>query len=149
MAKEVILMADVKGLGSEGDVVRVTDGYARNYLLPNKLGAPVTDATRRQLEKKRRERDVRLTEEKAGAEQVRSLVEKASCTITVKTGAESKMYGSVTVSDILNVLKGQGVNLEKHHLDLPEPIKELGVFNIPVKLHPAVQTTLKVWVVEE
>lgn len=149
MAKEVILMADVKGLGGEGDVVRVTDGYARNYLLPNKLAAPVTDATRRQLDKKRKEREVKLAEEKAGADQLRAQVEKASCTITVKTGAEGKMYGSVTVADILGVLKGQGVMLEKHQLDLPEPIKEIGVFNIPVKLHPEVQTTLKVWVVEE
>ncbi|MFH0880374.1 MAG: 50S ribosomal protein L9 [Lentisphaerota bacterium] len=149
MAKEVILMADVSGLGAEGEVVRVADGYARNYLMPQKLGAPVTDATRRQLERKRKDRDAKLVLEKAGAESLRAVVDKASVTITVKTGAEGKMYGSVTLTDILGVLKGQGVALAKHQLDMPEPIKELGVFNIPVKLHPEVQTTLKVWVVEE
>jgi large subunit ribosomal protein L9 len=149
MAKEVILMSDVEGLGTEGEVVRVAEGYARNYLLPRNLAAPVTEATRRRLEKKRKERADQLARDREGAIAVQKALEKVSCTITVKTGTEGKLFGSVTVLDILGVLKGQGVELQKHQLELAEPIKETGVFNIPVKLHPEVQATLKVWVVEE
>jgi len=149
MAKEFILMADVKGLGKLGDVVRVHDGYSRNYLIPNKLAAPVTDATRRQLDKKRKEQDVLLAQQKEAAKLLAQTVEKASCTITVKTGEGGKLFGSVTLNDIVKVLKGQGLELDKGQIEMVEPIKALGVFNLPVKLHPDVQATLKVWVVEE
>lgn len=149
MAKEVILMSDVDGLGAEGEVVRVAEGYARNYLLPRNLAAPVTEATRRRLEKQRKERADRLASDREGALVVQKAIEAASCTITVKTGAEGKLFGSVTAADILGVLKKQNIELQKQQLDLAEPIKETGVFNIPVKLHPEVQATLKVWVVEE
>ena len=149
MALEVILMADVKGLGVEGDVVKASDGYARNYLLPKKLAAPVTDATRRQLEKKRREREARLAQEKESSIALSKLIEQTSCTIAVKAGSEGKMFGSVTAGDITASLKLQGIEVDKHKLQMPEPLKELGVFNIQVNLHPEVQATLKVWVVEE
>lgn len=149
MAKEVILMSDVDGLGAEGEVVRVAEGYARNYLLPRNLAAPVTEVTRRRLEKQRKERADRLARDREGALVVQKAIEAVSCTITVKTGAEGKLFGSVTAADILGVLKKQNIELQKQQLDLAEPIKETGVFNIPVKLHPEVQATLKVWVVEE
>lgn len=149
MSLEVILMADVQGLGAEGEVVKVSDGYARNFLLPKKLAAPVTDATRKQLEKKRREREVRLAQEKEVAVGLSKLIEQTSCTIAVKAGAEGKMFGSVTSADITASLKLQGIEVDKHQLQMPEALKELGVFNIPVNLHPEVQSVLKVWVVEE
>ena len=149
MALEVILMADVQGLGVEGDVVKVSEGYARNYLLPKKLAASVTAATRRQLEKKQRVRAAALAQEKEASVALSKLIDQTSCTITVKAGSEGKIFGSVTVGDIASSLKLQGIEVDKHKLQLPEPIKELGVFNIPVSLHPEVQATLKVWVVEE
>ena len=149
MAKEVILMQDIEGLGSEGDVVKAADGYVRNYLLPKSLAAPVTDATRRRLEKQRRERAVEVVTERADAEKLKAMVEQTSCTIAVKTAAEGQLFGSVGTTEIVAALKDQGVKLDKKLLLLDAPIRELGVFKIPVKLHPDIQATLKVWVVEE
>ena len=149
MAKEVLLMADVKGLGAEGEVVRVAEGYARNYLFPQSLAAPVTEATRRRLEKKRKEREVQLARETEAARKLAATIEQISITIPVKTGEEGKMFGAVTVMDVVNALKAQGVEVERHLIDLPDAIRELGVFNIPVKLHPEIQAILKLWVVEE
>jgi len=149
MSKEVILMADVDGLGIEGDVVKVADGYARNYLLPKSLAAPVTEATRRRLEKKRAEREAQMAAEREAAETLAKKVEGTSCTITVKTGEEGKLFGSVTSMDIVGSLKTQGVEVDKSQVDLPEPIRELGVFNVPVKLSAGIQAMVKIWVVEE
>jgi len=149
MTKEVILMADINGLGNEGEVVKVADGYARNYLLPKSLAAPVTEATRRRLGKKQKEREEQLAGERAEAEALAKSIAAVSCTIAVKTGEEGKLFGSVTSADIVASLKTQGVKVDKHQLELPEAIRELGVFNIPVKLNAGIQGTLKLWVVEE
>ena len=149
MAIEVILMSDVQGLGTEGEVVRVAEGYARNFLLPKKLAAAVTDATRRQLEKKRKEREAQLAVERAEAEALAAKIAQVSCTITVKTGEEGKLFGSVTAGHIAESLKGQGVEIAKAQIELPDAIRELGVFNVPVNLKAGIQTTVKVWVVEE
>ena len=142
-------MADVQGLGSQGDVVRVAEGYARNFLLPRKLAAPVTEATRRQLAKVRKVREEQDVKEQETAQNLVKTIEQVSCTIPVKTGEGGKLFGSVTTTDIVSALKAQGVEVDKHQIDLPEPLRELGVFNIPIKVHPKVQATLKIWVVEE
>ena len=149
MSKEVLLMADVAELGAEGDVVSVSDGYARNYLLPRKLAAPVSEATKRRLAKMRGQREANHQAELAGARELAAKIEKGSCTITVKTGADGKMFGSVTAAHIVDVLKSQGTDIGKHSLQLEAPIRELGVYDVKVKLHPEVQATVKVWVVEE
>jgi large subunit ribosomal protein L9 len=149
MSKEVILMTDVQGLGAQGDVVRVADGYARNFLLPRNLAAPVTDATRRKLEKVRKVREEQDAKALESSQTLVKAIEQVSCTIPVKTGEGGKLFGSVTVPDIVAALKAQGVVVDKHQVDLPEPLRELGVFNIPIKVHPKVQATLKIWVVEE
>ncbi len=149
MAKEVVLMSDIDGLGVEGDVVEVAEGYARNYLLPRKLAAPATGATMRRVEKIRSERRTRLEQELAGAKEIAGKLENTSCTITVKSGEEGKLYGSVTPADVIDALKGQGIELDRKQLDMSGPIRELGVFDIPVKLHPDIHASLKVWVVEE
>ncbi len=149
MATEVLLMSDVKGLGSEGDVVTVADGYARNYLVPQNLAASVTEATRRRLAKLQKEREVQRKAALSDAHQRAEQLKDVSVTIPVKTGEESKLYGSVTSTDIVTALKDQGLELDRHDLLLPEPIKELGVFDVTVKLHAEVAATIKVWVVEE
>ena len=149
MAVEVLLMADVEKLGAEGDVVRVSDGYARNYLLPRKLAAPVTDATRRMLVKRQKEREVRRQSEVTEARALAGRIEKNSYTIVVKVGAEDKMFGSVTSADVAEALKQQGFDVDKRKVALDEPLRELGVYDVKVKLLPEVEATLKVWIVQE
>ena len=147
--KEVILMAKVEGLGAEGDVVQVSDGFARNFLLPRKKAALVTEASRRQVEKKRQERVEREKTELGAAAQMAQSLQSISCTITVKTGDEGKMFGSVTTADIAANLKEQGVEVDRHAVQLKEAIKEIGVYDVQLKLHNDVAATIKVWVVEE
>ena len=149
MAKEVILMSNIKGLGAEGDVVRVAEGYARNYLLPRNLAAPVNAGTRRQLEKNRVVQAANQAAKTADSEKLVKQIEESSCSIPVKTGPEGKLFGSVTVLDIVAALAEQGVKLDKTQVSLEESIKELGVYKVPVNLQRGIQATLKVWVVEE
>ncbi|MBM4149148.1 MAG: 50S ribosomal protein L9 [Lentisphaerae bacterium] len=149
MPVEVLLMADVKDLGSEGDVVKVSDGYARNYLLPRGVAAPVTEATRRKLAKQRAERAAELESQLGGAREMAGRLAKASVTVTVKTGDGEKLYGSVTASDIADALKAQGIELDRGQIELDSAIKDLGVFDVSVRLHPQVDAKVKVWVVEE
>jgi large subunit ribosomal protein L9 len=149
MSAEVLLMTDVKDLGAEGDIVTVADGFARNYLLPRKLAAPVTEATRRRLEKIRREReDVR----KAELEEGRALAAKLegiSLTIAVKVSEADKMFGSVSVADLASLLEEQGFSIDRNNVLLDAPIKDLGVYTVKIKVHPEVESSVKVWVVEE
>lgn len=149
MSLEVLLMEDVKDLGAEGAVVKVSDGYARNYLLPRKLAAPVTAATRRQLEKLRREREAARQLAIGEARQMVVKLQKTSCTVSVKTGKDAKLFGSVTSANIAEALSAQGIEVDRHKIDLAEPIRELGVFDVKIKLHPDVEGSIKVWVVEE
>jgi large subunit ribosomal protein L9 len=149
MATEVLLMADVADLGSEGEVVTVADGYARNFLFPKSMAAPVTDATRRRLAKIREDREAAREAEMRAASELEARLEGVSCTIAVKTGDDEKMYGSVTPADIVEALKNQGIELDKQSLVLDKPIRELGVFDVEVRLHSEVRTAVKVWVVEE
>ncbi len=149
MAMEVILMNDVPNLGITGDVVRVSEGYARNYLLPRQLAAPVTEATRRRIEKKRQERAAQEAVVLAAAQEQAARVGKLALNVVVKAGTEGKLFGAVTAAQIAEALAAQGIPVERHQVDLPEPLRELGKFDVPVRLHPQVTATLKVWVVEE
>lgn len=148
MAIEVLLMTDVPNLGSEGDIVRVADGYARNCLFPQKLAAQATEAMRNRLEKTRKVREEAKKAKIEAAKEFAKSLEKLSITITAKTGDE-KMFGSVTTSSIQDALKAQGVEIDKKDILLDAPIKELGVFDVKIRLAPEVQGTVKVWVVEE
>lgn len=149
MATEVLLMTDIVDLGAEGNVVKVADGYARNYLLPRKLAAPVTEATRRRLAKIQRDREEARRTELTRAREMARRMENVACTLAVKTVENQKLYGSVTAVHIADALKEQGIEIDKQCLILDTPIKELGVFNVKVKLHPEVESAIKVWVVEE
>ena len=149
MVTDVFLMTDVANLGSEGDVVKVADGYARNYLLPKKLGAPVTNETKRRLAKIQEKRRLEHQAELEVARKIEAKLTNISCTIPVKTDETGKLYGSVTSNDIADALKEQGFEIDKHSLLIEKIIKELGVFDIKIRLHPEVETDIKVWVVEE
>jgi len=149
MPKELILMSDVPGLGIEGDLVKVADGYARNFLLPRSLAAPVTDMSRRQLESKQAAREARMRSELEQAQHLVGRLEVESVTIPVKAGPEGKLYGSVHAADIAEALVAQGIEIDRYKVALKEPLKELGVFDVVLKLHPELQTTIKVWIVEE
>ena len=142
-------MADREGVGLEGEIVKVSEGYARNYLLPRKLAVPVTKAALKQLEKNKMERDARHIKELEAAQSIASAIEKISCTITAKVGENDKLFGAVTTTNIIAALKQQGIELDKRKIMLAEPIRELGVFQIKIKLHPQVEVMLKVWVVGE
>jgi len=149
MATEVFLMADVPQLGSEGDVVTVSGGYARNYLLPKNLAAPVTAATRKRLAKIQRDREAAKAAELAAAQKMAARLEGVSCTITVRTSEDEKLYGSVSAADIAEVLKNQGIEMDRHSIQLDAPIKELGVYEVKIDLGSEVEAVVKVWVVEE
>ncbi|MBP7274889.1 MAG: 50S ribosomal protein L9 [Kiritimatiellae bacterium] len=146
MSIEVILLKEVPGLGAEGDVVRVKDGFARNRLLPERLAAPVTEATRRKIEKMRRERDARDAEARAESQALADRIAGAACTIPMKTGADGKLYGAVTAQHLSEALALQGITVDKHQIELDEPIRELGVSSVTVRLTPQVSASLKVWV---
>ncbi|RKX35972.1 MAG: 50S ribosomal protein L9 [Verrucomicrobia bacterium] len=149
MAIEVLLMDQVEGLGIEGDVVKVADGYARNFLFPKGIATEVTEGKKRQIEKKRAQRLVQLETEKAAAEELAKKIEGIECTIAVKVGENGKLFGSVGIPQILEKIKEQGLELDRAKVDLSTPLHELGVFDVAIKLHSEVTGTLKVWIVEE
>ncbi len=149
MAIEVLLMDQVEGLGIEGDIVKVADGYARNFLFPKGIASVVTEGKKRQIEKKRTERLAQLQKEKTAAEELAKKIEGIECTIAVKVGENSKLFGSVGIPQILEKVKEQGLELDRTKFGLTTPLHELGVFDVSIKLHAEVTGTLKVWIVEE
>ena len=149
MSIEVLLMDQVEGLGIEGDIVKVADGHARNYLFPRGMATEVTEGKKRQIEKKRLVRLTQLEKEKGAAEQLAKKIEGIECTIAVKVGENGSLFGSVGIPMILEKIKEQGLELDRSKVVLPAPLHELGVFDVAVKLHPEVTGTVKVWIVEE
>ncbi len=149
MATEVLLMDQVEGLGIEGDIVKVAEGFARNYLFPRGLASEVTEGKKRQIEKKRLERLAQIKKEKSAAEELAKKIEGIECTISAKVGENGNMFGSVGVPQILEKLADAGIEIEKSKVALAAPLHELGVFDVEIKLHAEVTGTLKVWIVEE
>ncbi|HTS17159.1 MAG TPA: 50S ribosomal protein L9 [Verrucomicrobiae bacterium] len=147
MSKQIILTALVDNLGAEGDTVTVADGYARNYLIPKGLAMPATAANLRRVESLRKKREASLAAQLEGAKTTATQLVKQSYTITAAAGEDGKLYGSVTASDISEALKKEGVEVDRRKIALEHPIRELGVFDVDVKLHPEVATKVKIWVV--
>jgi large subunit ribosomal protein L9 len=146
---EVILREHVDNLGRRGDLVRVADGYARNYLLPRKLALLATEGNKKQIERERVKFDARELEEQKVAQAVAERMANVQIEITRKVGETEALYGSVTSGDIAEALAAKGFDLDRRKLQLREPIKKLGEYEIPVKLHPEVTTRIKVRVVAE
>ncbi len=146
---EVILREHVDNLGRRGELVKVADGYARNYLLPRKLALLATDGNKKQIEREKVKYEAKELEEKKVAEAVSERLANVDVEISRKVGETEALYGSVTSGDIAQALAAKGFDLDKRKLVLQEPIKKLGEFTVPVKLHRDVSTQLKVRVVAE
>jgi large subunit ribosomal protein L9 len=145
---EVILKEPVETLGGRGDIVRVADGYARNYLLPRKLALAVTPGNRRQIEAEKQRALAREAEERGGAEALASKLAQVECVVARRVGEKETLYGSVTSADVADALARLGFDVDKRKIHLDEPIKALGEFFVPVKLHRDVTAQVKVLVVK-
>jgi len=146
---EVILREHVDNLGRRGDVVKVTPGYARNYLLPRKLALAVNDNNKRQIEREKKLAEARDMEEKAAAEAVAARLAALDIDIARRVGENDTLYGSVTSADIAQALNAKGFVIDKRKITLPEPLKALGETVVPVKIHRDVTAQVKVRVVAE
>ena len=148
---KVILREDIPKLGSAGDIVSVRGGYARNYLLPRGFAYEATEANVRQLEEEKRRAEQRARREYLEARRRAAALEDMSLTFKARAGEESKLFGSITNADIADRLNEQGLDFEvdRRTIELEEPIKTLGVFSVPVRLHPDVRPEIKVWVVKQ
>jgi large subunit ribosomal protein L9 len=145
---EVILREHVENLGQRGDVVKVAAGYARNYLLPRKLALPVTNENRRQIERERKVAEARELVERQDAEAVSARMAELELSFARRVGENDTLYGSVTSADIADALVERAFDVEKRKVQLHEPLKQLGEFTVPVKLHRDVTAQLKVKVVK-
>jgi large subunit ribosomal protein L9 len=146
---EVILREHVENLGQRGDVVKVASGYARNYLLPRKLALTVTDGNRKQIERERKVADMREAEERQGAEALAARLAAVEIVIARRVGGTEALYGSVTSADIAESLAAKGFEIERRKIQLADPIKQLGEFQVPIRLHREVTANVKVVVAKE
>ena len=146
---EVILREHVDNLGQRGEIVKVADGYARNYLLPRKLALLATGGNRKHVERERKIMESREAEEKSAAEAIASRLGMIDIAIARRVGDTEQLYGSVTAADIVDFLKAKGFEVDRRKLILPEPLKALGEYTVPIKLHREVTVPLKVQVVKE
>jgi large subunit ribosomal protein L9 len=146
---EVILREDVDKLGRRGDVVKVAEGYGRNFLLPRGLAMAVSDANKAMIAKERKAHDARLAKEKAEHEAVAQRIASLRFVAPRKVGENDVLYGSVTSGDIGEFLKAKGIEIDKRKVSLDEPIKKLGEHEVKIKLHPEVVATLRLLVSKE
>ncbi len=146
---ELILRDDVDTLGRRGDIVKVKDGFARNFLLPRGLGMPVTAANKAMIEKEKKANLARLAKEKAEFEKLAERIATLRFIAPRKVGDNEALYGSVTSGDVAEFLKSKGIEIDKRKVLLDEPIKHLGEHELKIKLHPEVLAALKLLVTKE
>jgi large subunit ribosomal protein L9 len=146
---EVILREHVDNLGKRGEIVKVADGYARNYLLPRKLALPATEGNKKHVERERKKMEAREADEKGQAEALAARLSSVEISIARRVGETDALYGSVTSADVADFLKTKGFEIDRRKLILPEPIKAVGEHTVPLKLHREVTVPLKVAVVKE
>jgi large subunit ribosomal protein L9 len=146
---ELILRVDIPKLGKAGTIVNVAEGYARNYLLPKKLADKPTQDAKDQIEAIVRRRRIEEAKELEACQEMAKRLEDITVKLARKAGEDEKLFGSVTAKDIADELEAQNVVLDSKKIQLETPIKQLGLTNVEVKLHPEVTASLKVWVVSE
>jgi large subunit ribosomal protein L9 len=146
---EIILRQAVDNLGHPGDIVKVSNGFARNYLLPHGIAYEATPGNRKRIAQERQRLDAAEGTRRSAAEELAKRLEEVQLSFSARVGEEGKLFGSVTAADIAQQLEAQGIHLERRMIDLHEPIRALGVYRVPVRLHADVKPELKVWVIKQ
>ena len=146
---EIILRADVEHLGKAGEVVKVRDGYARNYLLPHGLAYPATEGNKKRIVFEADRLTKQRATERAAAEVAAQALTNVELIFTMKVGEEEKLYGSVTAGDVQRKLEERGIHVDKRKVDLPEPLRALGEYRVGLRIHPDVRPEILVRVVAE
>ncbi|MFH0941259.1 MAG: 50S ribosomal protein L9 [Candidatus Omnitrophota bacterium] len=145
---KVILREDVAGFGKAGEAKQVKDGFARNFLFPKKLALAASEETLKQIERDQNKKEAKKGLEIKKAQEAALRLAGLSVTITAEVNEEEKLYGSLNASDIAAAIAAEGVEVNKKAVVLETPIKELGIYDIEVRLHPEVTSKIKVWVVK-
>ena len=146
---EIILRQAIENLGKPGDVVAVKNGYARNFLLPRGFAYEATPGNLKRISQERGRLEAAESERRESAGSLAKRLEEVQLTFSARVGEEGKLFGSVTSADIAEQLEAQGFHIEKRLIDLHEPIKALGVYRVPVKLHADVKPEVRVWVIKQ
>lgn len=146
---EVILRNNVDNVGRAGEVVQVKDGFARNFLLPRGLAYPATEGNKKRVEAERRAQNQRVAAAKGDAEAIAQRLNTVELSFTAKAGEGDKLFGSITSQDIADRLGEQGFTVDKRDIELLEPIKTVGTFQVPIRVHPEVRAEIRVGVVKE
>ena len=146
---KIVLRSDVPKLGGAGDVVTVSGGFARNYLIPRGLAVPATKGHVRQAETWRESRAARVAQEEAAATELKGRLESQPLVVTAQAGPDGRLFGSITAADVAQAIEaGHGTKIDRHEIELPEPIRHLGLHEVRVPLHPQVEARISVEVVE-
>ena len=145
---EVILRQAVENLGKPGEVVKVSNGYARNYLLPRGVAFEATPGNLKRIQQERDRLEAAENERRTAAQGLATKLEQVQLTFSARVGDEGKLFGSVPSADVAQQLEAQGYHIEKRQIDLHEPIKALGVYRIPIRLHADVKPEIRVWVIK-
>lgn len=145
---EVILRQAVENVGHPGEVVKVSSGFARNYLLPRGYAYEATPGNRKRIAMEKARLEAAEDDRRTAAQAVATRLEQVSLTFSARVGDEDKLFGSVTSADIIHQLDSQGFQVEKRQIELHEPIKALGVYKVPIRVHADVRVEIKVWVIK-
>jgi large subunit ribosomal protein L9 len=146
---KIILLKDVENVGRAGEVVQVADGFGRNFLIPHSSALVASDTNMAQFESRRRQHEAVSDRDRRTAEAFAKKLEETSLTAAVRVGEEDRLFGSVTSQNVMELLTAAGFEVDRRAIQLEEPIRALGVYNIDVQLHPDVKATVKLWVVKE
>jgi len=146
---KVILVKDVEKIGKLGEVVEVSDGYARNFLIPKDLAMNSSPENMRKIDNAKLKAARAIETETKTAQEFADKLSKVSCSVGVQVGPDDKLYGSVTPADIQKALLAEGFEIDKKLVTIETPVEKLGVYHVKIKVHPQVETTVKVWVVKK
>ncbi len=146
---KIILKEDFENLGKVGEVVEVKAGFARNYLIPKQVALQATQQNLKIIDQEKARNKIKLSKDMRDAELLAEKLKEVSLTANVQVGEEDKLFGAVTSQNISELLSSKGFEIDKRKIQLEEPLKALGVFEVPIKLHTEVEAKIKVWVVKE
>ncbi len=146
---QVILMNNVEHLGKVGDVVKVKDGYGRNYLLPREIAVEATAGNMKRIEKEKVKRLAQYEEQRKAAQAKAEVISKVSLTIAVEVNDQEKLYGAISETEIIKAFEAEGQKIDKKSLSIEKAIEDLGIFEVGVKLHPEVIAKVRLWVTKK